>query len=277
MQHFAFDVFLSHNVQDKLRVRALAERLRRAGLRVWFDEWNIRSGDIIALKVDEGLEQSRVLVLCLSPQALASEWVALERSTAIHRDPSNQGRRFIPLLLAYCELPDTLRRYKYVDLREETDAGFAEVLEACRPDSVGPDWVELAASRNLGSSNRYVDGKIAPSRKTIWNEEIKEEWSDQGRSMAFLDRKLTGHLQAVCCIAVSPDGTWAVSGSRDRTVRVWDLNTGKCLVLLKGHLNQVNSVAISPNGKWIFSGSLDKSICIWDVAVGKKTKRKATP
>ncbi len=108
---FRFDVFLSHNAQDKPRVRRLAERLKQAGLWVWFDEWNVRSGDIIALKVDEGLEQSRVLLLCISPNALASGWVALEHYTAIHRDPSNEGRRFIPLLLADCKLPDMLRRY----------------------------------------------------------------------------------------------------------------------------------------------------------------------
>ena len=112
---FQFDVFLSHNAQDKPRVRRLAERLKQAGLkmeagpRLWFDEWNVRSGDIIARKVDEGLEQSRVLLLCISPNALASGWVALERSTAIHRDLANEGRRFIPLLLADCDLPDTLR------------------------------------------------------------------------------------------------------------------------------------------------------------------------
>src|SRR5580704_14918160 len=133
--NFRFDVFLSHNAKDKPRVRRLAERLRAAGLRVWFDEWNVRSGDIIMLKVDEGLEQSRVLLLCVSQNALASGWVALERSTAVHRDPANDDRRFIPLLLADCELPDTLRRYKYVDFREEAEEAFAELLQACRPDA----------------------------------------------------------------------------------------------------------------------------------------------
>ncbi len=103
---FQFDVFLSHNAQDKPRVRRLAERLKAAGVRVWLDEWVIQAGDIIALKVDEGLEQSRVLLLCISPAALASGWVALERSTAVHRDPANAGRRFIPLLLGDCALPD---------------------------------------------------------------------------------------------------------------------------------------------------------------------------
>lgn len=61
--NFQFDVFLSHNQADKSRVRQLAEHLRDAGLRVWFDEWTIQAGDIITLKVDEGLEQSRVLLL----------------------------------------------------------------------------------------------------------------------------------------------------------------------------------------------------------------------
>lgn len=131
---FQYDVFLSHNHADKPKVRRLAERLQAAGLRVWFDEWLIQAGDVIALKVDEGLERSRVLLLCVSPAALASGWVALERSTAVHRDPANAGRRFIPLLLGECDLPDTLRRYKYVDFREENDAAFAEVLAVCRPD-----------------------------------------------------------------------------------------------------------------------------------------------
>jgi WD40 repeat protein len=54
--NFSYDVFLSHNAKDKPRVRRLAERLQQAGLRVWFDEWTVRSGNINALKVDEGNE-----------------------------------------------------------------------------------------------------------------------------------------------------------------------------------------------------------------------------
>jgi hypothetical protein len=108
-------------------VRRLAERLKTAGVRVWLDEWSSRRGHHRA-EVDEGLEQSRVLMLCISPTALASGWVAPERSTAVHRDPSNAGRRFIPLLLGDCDLPDTLGLYKYVDVREESEAAFAVVL-----------------------------------------------------------------------------------------------------------------------------------------------------
>ena len=102
-------------------------------MRVWLDECVIQAGDIIALKVDEGLEQSRVLLLCISPAALASGWVALERYTAVHRAPANADRRFIPLLLDECDLPDTLAKYKYVDFRKESEEAFAEVLATSRP------------------------------------------------------------------------------------------------------------------------------------------------
>jgi hypothetical protein len=46
-------------------------------------------------------------------------------------DPSNAGRRFIPLMLADCELPDALGRYKYVDYRDEADTAFEELLVSC--------------------------------------------------------------------------------------------------------------------------------------------------
>ena len=96
---FKYDIFLSHSSKDKPAVRELAERLRRDGLRVWFDEWEIRPGDPILLKIEEGLEQSRTLVLAMSRNAFASEWVTLERHTAMFRDPTNQRRRFIPVRL----------------------------------------------------------------------------------------------------------------------------------------------------------------------------------
>ena len=104
-QDFQYDVFLSHSAKDKAEVRPLAERLRKDGLKVWFDEWVLKPGDSIPAKIEEGLEHSRVLVLCMSANALGSDGRRLERSTAGRatppfRDPANADRSFIPLLLA---------------------------------------------------------------------------------------------------------------------------------------------------------------------------------
>ena len=88
LAEFTHDVFLSHSAKDKAVVRAVAERLRADGLRVWFDEWEIHPGDSIPAKIEEGLEHSRVLacpavasgrrrMLCMSAHAFGSDWAQL--------------------------------------------------------------------------------------------------------------------------------------------------------------------------------------------------------
>ena len=75
---FTYDVFLSHSLKNKAVVRAVTERLWADGLRVWLDDWEIRPGDTIPAKIEEGLEHSRVLVLCMSAQAFGSDRARLE-------------------------------------------------------------------------------------------------------------------------------------------------------------------------------------------------------
>ena len=95
-ERFKFDVFLSHSNEDKLVVRELAERVKAYGLRVWFDEWQIRPADMILIpqKIDEGLEVSRILLLAMSKAAFGSEWANLESGTFRFR---HKHRRFIRL------------------------------------------------------------------------------------------------------------------------------------------------------------------------------------
>jgi len=51
-------------------------------------------------------------------------------------------------------------------------------------------------------------------------------------------------------VAISPNGRWGLSGSHDKTLRLWDLATGRCLRMFEGHKENVWSVAISPDGLW---------------------------
>jgi hypothetical protein len=77
--------------------------------------------------------------------------VGLERSTVLFRDPANAGRRFIPLLLADCKLPDTLRRYKYVDFREDSDSALSQLFNSlteqaeCASSQIGESAHKSAA------------------------------------------------------------------------------------------------------------------------------------
>ncbi|MBC7820035.1 MAG: toll/interleukin-1 receptor domain-containing protein, partial [Planctomycetaceae bacterium] len=94
---FDWDVFLSHSSveSEKPGVARLAERLRAAGFRVWFDRPSIDSGEDIVTAIEQGLERSRVLVMCMTKAAFESEWVRLERNTATFRDPGNHDRRLV--------------------------------------------------------------------------------------------------------------------------------------------------------------------------------------
>jgi WD40 repeat protein len=75
-----------------------------------------------------------------------------------------------------------------------------------------------------------------------------------------------GHVYAVC---VSPEGRYAVSGSQDRTVRLWDLRAGKCVAVLEGHGGHVYAVCVSPEGRYAVSGSQDRTVRLWDLRAGK--------
>jgi WD40 repeat protein len=66
-------------------------------------------------------------------------------------------------------------------------------------------------------------------------------------------------------VSFSPDGKRIVSGSNDKTVKLWDAEIGQESLTLKGHRGDVYSVAFSPDGKRIVSGSNDNTVKVWDV------------
>lgn len=129
---FGFDVFLSHSSKDKDVVRPLAERLRGDGVRVWFDEWQIKPGDSIPAKIEEGLERSRVLVLCMSGNAFGSDWAQLESGTYRFKDPLNKERRFIPLRLDDADIKGTLAQFLYIDWGLSDALGAEQMAPKCR-------------------------------------------------------------------------------------------------------------------------------------------------
>ncbi|KAH7913644.1 WD40-repeat-containing domain protein [Hygrophoropsis aurantiaca] len=81
---------------------------------------------------------------------------------------------------------------------------------------------------------------------------------------------LTGHDEWIGCIAYSPDGGRLASCSHDKTLRVWDANTGALLIgPLYGHTDVLRALAFSPDGTKILTGSLDRTLRIWDATTGK--------
>ena len=86
-----------------------------------------------------------------------------------------------------------------------------------------------------------------------------------GNQMAVL----FGHTSWVRSLTFSPDGALLVSGSHDRTIKLWDIQTGGVVTTFYGHTGYVYSVSISVDCATIASGSLDKTICLWNIQSGE--------
>ncbi|MCX4633089.1 trypsin-like peptidase domain-containing protein [Streptomyces sp. NBC_01443] len=87
-----------------------------------------------------------------------------------------------------------------------------------------------------------------------------------------LHKRLSGHTDSVLSVAFSPDGKTLATASADKTVRLWNVTTGKTRRTLTGHINAVNSVAFSPDGKTLATASTDKTARLWNLSTGKTRK-----
>ncbi len=85
--------------------------------------------------------------------------------------------------------------------------------------------------------------------------------------------RLTGHSAVISSVSFSGDGRLLASASADRTVRIWDVASSKCIAILAGHTDAVFSAVFHPAGKRLASAGRDRSIWLWDLATGREVAR----
>ena len=73
------------------------------------------------------------------------------------------------------------------------------------------------------------------------------------------------HKDSVNSVCFSSDEKKALSGSKDKTIKLWDIDTGQCIRTFNGHMDDVSSVCFSPDGKSALSGSSDKTLKLWNI------------
>lgn len=114
-----FDVFLSHNHNNKPRVEGLARELaNKHGLRVWLDKWEMLPGTI-EQQCDAGIRQSRFTVVAASQASLTSNWVTWEIETAVRH--GKRQSHIIPLRLDPIEIQPELQDLLWIDLVDPAD------------------------------------------------------------------------------------------------------------------------------------------------------------
>ncbi|KAG6731769.1 hypothetical protein I3842_01G146100 [Carya illinoinensis] len=82
-------------------------------------------------------------------------------------------------------------------------------------------------------------------------------------------RVISGHLGWVRSIAFDPSNTWFCTGSADRTIKIWDVGSGRLKLTLTGHIEQVRGLAVSSKHTYMFSAGDDKLVKCWDLEQNK--------
>ena len=152
--------------------------------------------------------------------------------------------------------------------------------------AAGPDDAEIARLvKQLGSSDYRVReaatkrlqeiGKpaldaLAKATTPLETRRRAEEIVVVIENKLYPELILTGHTGWVWTVSVSADGKRLLTASADKTLRLWDADTGKCLRVFEGHTDAVMGAALSPDGKRVLSGSRDSTVRLWDAATGKE-------
>jgi TIR domain len=128
----AFSVFVSHSTSDKEIAERLANGLQAVGYQSWYAGWRLTAGDSILNKIEAALSAMDVLVVVLSRKSVESNWVQRELDTALLRQLDGQDVLVIPILIEDCPIPQKLQDLRRIDMRQDFEPGFLELLESLR-------------------------------------------------------------------------------------------------------------------------------------------------
>jgi len=123
-------LFLCHASEDKDFVDWLADRLDAQDVDIWYDRREIRAGDSIVERINDGLASASHVVVVLSQAATRKPWARRELSSALMRQLHDSSVRVIPVLRERCDVPPLLSDIRYADCGSDRELGFTALIEA---------------------------------------------------------------------------------------------------------------------------------------------------
>ena len=291
------DVFISYKSDRRNAARHLSRILELNGYSVWFD-YGLLSGRDFARQIDREIRAAKAVVVLWCRLSRESEWVLEEAQLAKELGtltPVWLERVDLPLGFGRVETIDLSdwdgsprsprldRLLTEIARRVGRDPspsfrGLLEYEETWRTLG-GPSLAQFALSQPVAEHEQTL-GLAAALEKEARKPEtsrasvsvaaataVETQTSARQQQAAGAElqqgdapfRVLTGHEGEVTCVAFSTDGAMLATGSHDRTVRLWEVATGRLARTLSGHENWINSVAFSPLG-WLASGGADNTL-----------------
>lgn len=127
-------IFISHSSKDKEFARRLSNDLQARNVPVWFDELEIKVGDSLNNKIQEGINESGWLGIILSKNSVQSPWVEQELNAALSKELEKKQVFVLPIVIDECEIPLFLKDKLFADFRTDYDNGLGVLLKRLIPE-----------------------------------------------------------------------------------------------------------------------------------------------
>ncbi|MCH7754214.1 toll/interleukin-1 receptor domain-containing protein [candidate division KSB1 bacterium] len=99
---------------------------------LWYDDWEIKIGDSIVQKINDGISYSDFLIVVLSGNSVSSKWVKEELNAATIKNIESKGAFILPVLLEKCKIPLLLADKKYADFTKSFEKAYNDLDDAIR-------------------------------------------------------------------------------------------------------------------------------------------------
>lgn len=161
-------IFLSHNSADKPFVRKLASDINKNGHYAWVDMAEIKVGDSLIGKIEEGIMKCDYLGVVLSANSIKSEWVTREVRVALSQEICGKRVKVLPILLEKVQLPLFLMDKRYADFTEEDyyENSLFSILTCLSEGSLDTEGKQRNEKKK--ENNNEVKGMKEPAIKNLY-------------------------------------------------------------------------------------------------------------
>lgn len=270
-------VFISYSHKDAKYFDQLLEHLayyeRNKLLDIWSDK-QITPGAQWHEEIKRAIAATKVAVILISPSFSASKFIADNELPPLLQAAEKEGAIILPIIIRASNFEDTeLVNFQTVNSPSmpvakmkgfQRDELWAKVVSEIKKVVITEQTQNTTSNIREIAKELTVKHSITSSISTLQKEPIKPTQTIKPEEIVLL-RTLTGHTKPIYALAISPDGKTLISGSNDKTIKLWDIHTGKLLHTFIGHSGYVSSTSISSNGQILVSGSYDKKIKVWNL------------